>query len=295
MRNARPEGPALAPQRITRQRSGVATVEELVAAVLPQLENVSGAKNLSARCPFPDHEDRSASFSLNRLSGLWKCHGSCARQGNAYQLAKELGCLPATASSRTSSPRTPDWGLDLERFGVKVTDRAVVFPIIDHDGNRCRDHARLHSGSPRFQYWGKGRVYHACVPSWELVREWGRGCGVAFVVEGNRDALALAAHGWPSIGVLGVEHFDHALEDVAGPLRDIGIGALVLTPDNDDAGIKAVAEWAPKLEALGFAVGIRRLPESVNGHSVKDTFDLYDAGRDSFEDWMHELPVWWRA
>jgi len=190
-----------------------------------------------------------------------------------------------------------DWGLDaaMAKYDVAVTAKATVFTITDHTGNRCRDHARLHSGEPRFQYWGKGRTYHAYIPDWDLVREWGAGCGIAYIVEGDRDALTLAAHGWPSIGILGVEHFDFARRDILGPLKAARIGALVLTPDNDDPGIEAVTEWAPVLEADGFAVGIRTLPENINGVPVKDTFDAYSGDRASFSRLMFNLPVFWRG
>jgi CHC2 zinc finger/Toprim-like len=274
------------------------TVEEIIATILPRLERINGAAdNLSARCPFPDHEDRNASFSMHRKTGLWRCHGSCGRKGNAHQLARELGCLPVSATRR-KNPATVKWGLDaaIKKYGVEVTLKATVFRITDHKGNECRRHARYHQGEPRFQFWDKDaglRTYHAWV-SWDLVREWGAGCGIAYVVEGDRDALTLAAHGWPGTGILGVEHFDHARRDIVAPLKQMGIGALVITPDNDGAGQRAAVEWMDALESDGFAVGVRYLPESVNGQSVKDTFDLYSADRDHFEDWMHELPVTWR-
>jgi hypothetical protein len=271
-------------------------VEEIIVTILPRLERVNGAgENVSARCPFPDHEDKAASFSLNKRTGLWKCHGSCGRRGNAHQLARELGCLSGSRP-RSASRATVDWGLDaaMEKYGAHVTSKAVVFRIKDHDGNRCRDHARLHSGEPRFQYWGEGRTYHAWA-AWDLMPKWGRECGIAYIVEGDRDALTLAAHGYSGIGILGVDHFDHAIKDIAAPLKSMRIGALVLTPDNDAAGVAAVSDWAPKLEALGFVVGVRTLPETINGAPVKDTFDAYSADRAGFDDLMFELPVSWRA
>ena len=276
------------------------TVEELVAVILPRLGRVQGGgDNISARCPFDDHEDREASFSLNRLTGLWKCHGRCGRKGNAYQLAKHLGCLPR-ASSRTRLSHAPnvDWGLDaaMKRYDVKVTPKATVFAITDHEGNACRRHARYHEGTPRFQFWDKNtgrQTYHAWL-SWDLLREWGAGCGVAYVLEGNRDALVSAAHGYPSIGVLGTKHFKDAWRDIVGPLRQMGVGAIVVTPQNDEPGLMAAAEWVSAIEADGFVVGLRILPDTIAGKAVKDVFDVYDADRDGFGDLMHELPVVYR-
>lgn len=274
--------------------------EDLVAAILPHLEGLkgpSGTGNYEARCPL--HDDRHASFSLHATTGLWICHaGSCGRKGNSYQLAEELGCLPdAPAPTRRRQPQpllTVDWGLDaaMRRYGIHVHDRGVIFPVYDDERNRCRYHVRLHEGEPRFQYWGRGRTYHALV-DWPLVREWGKGCGIAYVVEGDRDWLCLAAHGWPAIGILGIEHFGKAREEAFGHIREAGIGAIVVTPDNDAPGMKAAREWAESLRAAGFVVGIRRLPDEVKGRTIKDLFDLFQAVGTDFEEWMHLLPVWW--
>ena len=268
--------------------------EDLLAVILPRLQGVRGpgsSGNYDARCPF--HDDRSASISIHSKTGLWQCHAAgCGRQGNAYQLARELGVVPPAS---TETPAV-NWGLDgvMRRYGIKVHRRGVIFPVRDHEGNRCRDHIRLHEGEPRFQYWGKGRTLHALV-EWDLVRQWGAGCGIAYMVEGNRDWLALAAHGWPAIGILGTQHFGSAREESFGHIKGAGIGAMVITPDNDGPGREAAREWARALSRDGFLVGVRTLPSTVNGLAIKDTFDLYEATGSEFDAWMHELPVEWRV
>lgn len=272
--------------------SGVTAVEDLIEAILPRLEGVRGpgsSGNFEAKCPF--HDDKDASFSIHAKSGLWKCHAAgCGRQGNAHQLAREL-------SVTRSDVEVPvvNWGLDvaMRRYGITVNRRGVVFPVRDCTGNRGRDHVRLHDGQPRFQYWGRGKTLHALV-EWGLVRQWGAGPGIAYVVEGNRDWLAVAAHGWPAIGILGTEHFARAREEAFEHIKAAGIGALVITPDNDEPGRHAALAWAPVLSRDGFLVGIRMLPSSVNGKPVKDLFDLFQATGEEFEGWLHELPIDWR-
>ena len=275
--------------------TGMIATEDLLALILPCLQGVRGpgtTGNYDARCPF--HDDRNASFSIHAKTGLWQCHAAgCGRQGNAYQLAEELGCLPGL--SRDKEVTHVNWGLDapMRRYGIRVHERGVIFPVRDHEGNRCRDHVRLHHGEPRFQYWGKGRTLHALV-EWDLVREWGKGVGIAYIVEGNRDWLALAAHGWPAIGILGTEHFGKAREEAIGHIRDSGIGALVITPDNDSPGREAGRTWARVLSRDGFLVGIRTLPTGLDGRPIKDVFDLFQATGEAFDDWLHELPIEWR-
>jgi DNA primase len=63
-------------------------VEQVVLPFLPGAR-LTGV-NLTARCPFPDHEDRSPSFAINVENGLWICHG-CKRTGGLVTLLKELG------------------------------------------------------------------------------------------------------------------------------------------------------------------------------------------------------------
>jgi len=51
----------------------------------------TGRGELNARCPFPDHNDAHASWSINAESGLWKCMG-CGRSGSfEYLYAMLLG------------------------------------------------------------------------------------------------------------------------------------------------------------------------------------------------------------
>lgn len=272
---------------------------ELVALILPHLEGVKGpgsTGNYDARCPF--HDDRHASFSIHATSGLWECHGAgCGRKGNAWQLAKELGCVPEVRRRSSSRPAASgvDWGLDdaMKKYGVNVHQRGVIFPVYDHAGERCRDHVRLHRGEPRFQYWGRGRTYH-CLVEWDLVRKWARGCGIAYLVEGDTDWLTLAGHGWPAIGILGIDHFGKAQEEAFPHIRAAGIGAIVITPDSDEAGLAAAQKWAEILRGDGFLVGIRTLPKSIRGQTLKDLFDLYMIVGGEFNDWLHEMPIHWR-
>jgi hypothetical protein len=42
-------------------------------------------KEWAGRCPFPDHEDRSPSFTANREKNVWFCHG-CLRGGDVVEL-----------------------------------------------------------------------------------------------------------------------------------------------------------------------------------------------------------------
>jgi len=44
---------------------------------------------LNCRCPYPDHDDKKSSFSINGKSGLYNCFG-CGRKGNLVKLIADL-------------------------------------------------------------------------------------------------------------------------------------------------------------------------------------------------------------
>src|SRR5215217_3668801 len=44
-------------------------------------------KEWVGRCPLPDHEDRTPSFTVNEAKNLWWCHG-CLRGGDVVELAR---------------------------------------------------------------------------------------------------------------------------------------------------------------------------------------------------------------
>jgi hypothetical protein len=47
-------------------------------------------KEWVGRCPLPDHEDRSPSFTVNAEKNVWFCHG-CLRGGDVVELARLAG------------------------------------------------------------------------------------------------------------------------------------------------------------------------------------------------------------
>lgn len=76
------------------------------------------ATQYTARCPFPDHRDRSPSFGVNSGSGLWNCFG-CGKGGNLAGLVSQLTRAPRFLAERwldgvryeLSAPRwePPEW------------------------------------------------------------------------------------------------------------------------------------------------------------------------------------------
>ncbi len=63
------------------------TVFELADRLCPPGSLRRAGAEWTARCPLPDHEDKTPSFSVNRSKNLWWCHG-CLRGGDVVRLAQ---------------------------------------------------------------------------------------------------------------------------------------------------------------------------------------------------------------
>jgi hypothetical protein len=65
-----------------------------LVSVIDQADRLCGpgglrraSKEWVGRCPLPDHEDRTPSFTVNEAKNLWWCHG-CLRGGDVVELAR---------------------------------------------------------------------------------------------------------------------------------------------------------------------------------------------------------------
>src|SRR5215204_1353465 len=87
------------PETRTRRYRGVSYTRPIDAAkeavqVMDLADRLCGPAGLRrvgsewvGRCPLPDHEDRSPSFTVNPEKGVWFCHG-CLYGGDVVELAR---------------------------------------------------------------------------------------------------------------------------------------------------------------------------------------------------------------
>jgi CHC2 zinc finger len=90
------------PEVRTRRYRGVSYTKPIDAAkeavpVIDLADRLCGpgglrrvGKEWVGRCPLPDHEDRSPSFTVNPEKNVWFCHG-CLRGGDVVELARLAG------------------------------------------------------------------------------------------------------------------------------------------------------------------------------------------------------------
>lgn len=75
------------------------------------VEGKISGRNFTARCPFPDHEDRSPSFAIaleGKSKGLWNCFG-CGSQGNIIHFVQRKLDLDRTEAEEWLAK---EFGLD---------------------------------------------------------------------------------------------------------------------------------------------------------------------------------------
>jgi hypothetical protein len=268
----------------------------------------AGGPNVSVRCPKRQghaHGDRNPSCSLNTDHGAWQCHG-CGESGGAYDLALLVGRTPAEAmrlledhglvdgtngraeqhpareARRVLDPdRVRAWRERSTEAPVSVLDRRgwTHAALWDHgvgwDGERFvfvyRTPTEGLVGAGHYLPDGKPRKM-LCEPGmgralwpWPLVRE-----GEPFyLVEGEADALTLLTAGFAAAGLPGWTHrwSDAYTEAVRAA------SVVVLVPDADAPGRKAMEEIRQRLSAAGVKATIRDLaPDRSDGYDVGDLY-----------------------
>lgn len=239
----------------------------------------SNGRQAYGRCPF--HEDTNASFSVNLLTGQFRCHG-CQLVGNAITFARKFGVstpsvdgsiapsLPAPA--HTSRPQQPVRA-PLEAAGGTNEPRAPISLVATYeyqyeDGAPATRVLRYEPKSFRQQRWngqawiwsleGVRRVPYRLpklLASKDLIH-W---------VEGEKDVETLERH-----GLLATTTPMGAKSWAADYARYFNGRFIALLPDNDPPGEAYARAAAADLRAAGAHVKLVRLPGLPEKGDVSD-------------------------
>src|SRR5215207_372348 len=68
----------------------------------------------AGRCPLPDHEDRSPSFTVNPQKNVWWCHG-CLRGGDVVKLAQLVWNYAERESHVAAADLLHEFGHDIPK------------------------------------------------------------------------------------------------------------------------------------------------------------------------------------
>ncbi len=129
----------------------------------------------AAKCPF--HEDRKASLSVNRESGLWFCH-ACNVGGTAHEFAERLR-VEARASNRKSAEHV---------FNYRDERGELLYQVVRFAGKKFSQRRPDGKGGWLWNLEGVRRVPYR-LP--ELLASKGN----VFIVEGEKDVETIRAQG----------------------------------------------------------------------------------------------------
>lgn len=258
-----------------------------------KLQYTISGKDYVIKCLNPDHVDTNPSLRINKVSGVGHCF-ACGFKINLFkyynknsnyievrlhQLKEKIakinsstiglkiphGIEPFTREFRNISGLTYK---TFKAFTHKDFEDRIVFPMYDVTGKIVAFNGRhiVSSFKPRYKIFPSGVELPLFPGKLKHIN------GTIVMVEGIFDVLNLYDKGLHNVvGILGVTtlHSKKGLDrDKVTLLKLQGITKIYLMLDPDDAGIRAMNELKPLLEAENFIVDTIELPED------KDPGDL---------------------
>jgi len=226
---------------------------------------------ICVRCPFPDHDDSTASFSINLNSGKWTCH-RCG-SNNIQTLAKMLGEVapydPAYEQwKKEQSGKKEKW----IHYPYHSEKGEIVFEVVRKPNKSFLQRRPDGNGGWIWNIKGITRVPYRLL---EILSH----NGVVFIVEGEKCADRLCELGL--IATCNNEGAGNWTKDHHGIY--LKNHAVVVLPDNDPEGIKHGQNVASIQKEVGSpSVKYLLLP---NLPPKGDIVDWFDAGHTVDELW----------
>jgi len=247
--------------------------------------SVSG-KDYVTKCFNPDHEDRSPSFRIDRLTGIAHCF-SCGFKTNIFKyyglLTNNVSIKIVKLKEKLKTLKQSTNGLDeldgakpilqpfrgisiqtLKHFKAFDTDRVeqmvdrIIFPITDIRNKTVCYVGRhtMSNGNPRYVNYPSG-VSLPLFPA-KISAEY----KTLILVEGIFDMLNCYDKGLQNVVcTFGTSKLLKDVSEKLFPYRVMGIEKIFIMYDGDSAGREAAQKIKPLIEAAGFIVETIDLPE----------------------------------
>jgi P4 family phage/plasmid primase-like protien len=240
--------------------------------------NITGLKNLLAaktrcepkpsgkgficRCPAHDDKTPSLSISENCEKILLHCHAGCPPEAICAALGLKLSDLFTGNGSPARIVAT---------YPYHDAAGKLLFEVVRYDPKDFKQR-RPDATAIDGWIWNTKGVEKVLFRLPEILRDIQSGKSI-FICEGEKDALAMAEHGFSATCNPGG----------AGKWRDDyaawfdGAKAVCIIADKDEPGRKHAVAVAVNLRGKVQSVKVIELPD-VAGHPVKDTHDFFKAG-----------------
>ena len=146
------------------------------------------------------------------------------------------------------------------RLGVTESEE-IAIPLMDRNSQRTGTLYRaIGVGTGRYRQEGNA-VLFGVPQALRRMRETGQ--DTLYVVEGPFDAMSIHQEGFPAVAIMGSALSARQVEEIR---KAFGQVRIVLIPDNDQTGWKAVGQNRKMLQKAGFAVKVSRLPHGKDAN-----------------------------
>jgi DNA primase len=200
-------------------------------------------------------DQQKAKLKLDRLKSKMEAWQSAFDGSPAQDYLQSRGISPETAKAFGCgyAEKWEHWRADDQgRLYVEATDRRVVFPMTDADGEFIALHGRAidarHCGSPKISKGDKSLGVFQTADALESE--------IVAIVEGPVDAMALYQCGMPVAAIVGTSA-DAWLTSA------LAFRKVFVATDNDDAGNDAAEKLIADFRSFG-ARSFRLCPDGVN-------------------------------
>ncbi len=220
------------------------------------IPSLSGGPQAAAHCPFPEHEDRRASFSVNLDTGLYNCHG-CGRKGDVFTFYQELkgvdfktALKELSETAGISEPQGQNKRIT-ETYDYCDEKSDLIYQVCRYEPKDFRPRRRGSEGKWIYNLNGVRRVPYN-LP--ELLN-----AQSVIIVEGEKDADKLKALGYMGNVAVTTTHGGAKAwkKEYADFFKDKRVAII---PDHDRPGVKYAEIIARNLHGTASIVKIVELP-----------------------------------
>jgi len=244
---------------------------------LPDVKK-AGGNEYKARCPFPNHEDRNASFNFNNHTGQYYCHG-CNKKGNAIHFYAKINSLDTKRDfHRILKGIAKDFGIPWQEkehhidktYDYRDIEGHLLYQVVRMNPKDFRQRRPGNNGNWIWNLKDVEPVLYQ-LPSLMAANE-------VLIVEGEKDVDALIDLGLTATTCpMGAKKWKTEYNEY---LRGKDI---VLIPDNDLEGKEHMAQIAISLNGQARSLKLIELPDLPSKGDVSDFIDTFDDKEDAKE------------
>jgi len=237
---------------------------------LPDVKK-AGGDEYKARCPFPGHEDRNASFNFSNKTGQYYCHG-CNKKGDAIHFYAKINSLDTKRDFRKILKcMANDFGIPwkeekhhiVKTYNYNDAEGLLLYQVVRMEPKDFRQRRPGNNGNWIWNLKGIEPVLYQ-LPKVLTANE-------VLIVEGEKDSDALANLGLIATTCpMGAKKWRPEYNE---PLKGKDI---VLIPDNDLEGKEHMAQIAISLNGKANSLKLIELPDLPSKGDVSDFIGKFD-------------------